>query len=158
MPATEPSAADGPVADPSPAEAQSDLSFPRAARLLERRAYDAVFRDNRRFADRYWSVLVHRRDADPEGPARLGLAIAKKRARRAVERNRLKRLVRESFRLHRAALAGRDLVVMNRDDAVAADAATLRRSLGSLWTRAARGEGRRSRPPDARRGDGERRR
>ena len=48
----------------------------------------------------------------------MGLAIAKKCARRAVDRNRLKRLVRESFRLERLGLPGLDLVVMCRRDAV----------------------------------------
>ena len=37
----------------------ASLSFPREARLLDKRAYDAVFGDNRRLADRYWTVLVH---------------------------------------------------------------------------------------------------
>ena len=44
--------------------------------------------------------------------ARLGLAIAKKCARRAVDRNRLKRLVRESFRAHVQSLPGVDIVVL----------------------------------------------
>jgi ribonuclease P protein component len=43
---------------------------------------------------------------------RLGLAISKKCAPRAVDRARLKRIVRESFRQHRAGLSGWDVVVM----------------------------------------------
>jgi len=46
--------------------------------------------------------------------ARLGLAIAKKQLRRAVARNRIKRVVRESFRCRQSALAGLDIVVMAR--------------------------------------------
>ena len=59
----------------------------------------------------------------------MGLAIARKQVRRAVDRNRLKRLVREVFRHHRAGLTGVDLVVMARSAAVKADNAALRASL-----------------------------
>jgi ribonuclease P protein component len=70
-----------------------------------------------------------------EGPARLGLAIARKCARRAVDRNRLKRLVRESFRSQGLSLWGLDLVVMCRRDGVAAENAQLLASLASHWAR-----------------------
>ncbi len=45
--------------------------------------------------------------------SRLGLVVAKKKVRRAHERNRIKRLARESFRLHQAQFnADIDIVVM----------------------------------------------
>jgi len=99
-------------------------------------AYDAVFADNRRLADRYWTVLV-RRDAPlaSVGRARLGLAIAKKRARRAVDRNRIKRVARESFRHVQSDLGGRHVVVMNRDAAATAKSRELRTSLDALWSK-----------------------
>ena len=49
--------------------------------------------------------------------ARLGLAIPRKYIKTAVARNRIKRLVRESFRQHQHALSGVDLVVTLRRDA-----------------------------------------
>jgi ribonuclease P protein component len=52
--------------------------------------------------------------ANDGGVARLGLAISKKNCRAAKDRNRLKRLVRESFRHNQAALAGLDVVVINQ--------------------------------------------
>ncbi len=48
------------------------------------------------------------------GLARLGLAIPRKQIRRAVERNRVKRLIRESFRRHQDLLRGLDVVVIGR--------------------------------------------
>lgn len=61
--------------------------------------------------------------------SRLGLAIAKKQARRAVDRNRLKRIVRETFREEQSRLANLDLVVMVRATAVTTDHHQLMESL-----------------------------
>lgn len=46
--------------------------------------------------------------------ARLGLSIAKKKVAQAVARNKLKRVIRESFRCHKDMLKGLDLVVFSR--------------------------------------------
>ena len=56
--------------------------------------------------------------ARPSGRAlaRLGLAIPRKQIRRAVERNRVKRLIRESFRRHQDVLRGLDVVVIGRSE------------------------------------------
>ena len=85
-----------------------------------------MFARPQRSADAYFTVLAVQRDRDP---ARLGLAIAKKQIRLATERNRLKRLVRETFREHRAQLVGLDLVVMAHRTAAEADKRRLRSSL-----------------------------
>lgn len=67
------------------------------------------------------------------GVARLGLAISKQVSRRAVERNRLKRLVRESFRRVRHRLPAVDLVVMARAQAADMDGAQLLAQIDELW-------------------------
>jgi ribonuclease P protein component len=73
------------------------------------------------------------------GRARLGLAISRRCARTAVARNRLKRIVRESFRLHAAAgLPPADYVVMCRPAAAEQPNAALFESLAELWRRAQR--------------------
>lgn len=43
--------------------------------------------------------------------ARLGLVVAKRLLRRAVDRNLIRRLARESFRLQRAGLPSNDLIL-----------------------------------------------
>jgi ribonuclease P protein component len=67
--------------------------------------------------------------------ARLGLAISKKHCRRATGRNRLKRLVRESFRQHAAELKGLDIVVLGQPGASRADNKEIFSSLAGHWQR-----------------------
>ena len=85
-------------------------------------------------------MLAHARPEDvPQSASRLGLAVGKKRIRRAVARNRIKRLIRESFRHHAHLLPGLDVVVLCRCDATPGNDA-LRRSLESHWRRIAQSD------------------
>lgn len=105
--------------------------FPRQHRLTSPAQYRRVFQLNSRVADRYWTVLYRSND---ESVSRLGMAVAKKRAKRAVDRNRIKRLVRESFR-HYPYIGDVDLVVLPRESCVSASSPDLSRSLEKLWSR-----------------------
>jgi ribonuclease P protein component len=67
--------------------------------------------------------------------ARLGLAVSKKHAKKAVERNRIKRVVRESFRENKSRLAGLDVVVINQSGTGQAANAGLFASLDAHWDR-----------------------
>ena len=108
--------------------------FPRAARLQEPDAYRRVFAKPVRSSDYLFTVLARKNGA---GSARLGLAISKKQLRRAVERNRIKRVVRESFRHQRPSLPPIDLVVLARRDTGRASSLQLRDSLRLHWQRLA---------------------
>jgi len=89
--------------------------FSRQARLLHSREFQRVFKNTDcKSADALITVLAVRNDC---GHPRLGLAISKKRIKTAVARNRLKRLVRESFRLHRNELTNVDVVVLGQNKA-----------------------------------------
>ncbi len=55
-----------------------------------------------------YTFYLERRNA---GEARLGLLVTRQHAARAVERNRIKRCVREAFRLEQASLGPVDLLV-----------------------------------------------
>jgi len=67
-------------------------------------------------------------------PARLGLIISKKAAPRAVDRNRIKRLVRESFRCQES-LKSADYVVMAKPSVKQLTNQQVLQSLQQLWQR-----------------------
>lgn len=77
------------------------------------------------------------------GPTRLGLAVSR-RVGGAVERNRIKRILREAFRKERGNLPpGYDLVVIPLSPEGARDLKRVRRSLVTLVLRLHAREGRR---------------
>jgi len=120
-----------PAAD-RPGDALRQLGFARSARLIRPAEYRRVFADNRRCGDAFCTLLA-RPNGLPHG--RLGLAIAKRRVRRSVDRSRIKRLIRESFRANQAQLAGLDIVVMARDAAAGAERRQITRGLDRQWPR-----------------------
>ena len=60
------------------------------------------------------------------------MAISKKKLQSAVQRNRLKRIIRESFRHHKTSLAGKDVVVLANNNVHKAKDQALTRSLESI--------------------------
>ena len=76
--------------------AASPASLPKHVKLLKAADYNHVFDKPARSSDRYFTVLAR---PNKLLNARLGLVFSKKRVKRAVARNRLKRISRESFRL-----------------------------------------------------------
>lgn len=83
--------------------------FRRSQRLLKPGEFQQVFAHGRRLGNRSFGWVVKRNDVDH---ARLGLAISKKVDKRAVVRNRIKRVVRAWFA--QAELPAVDLVVLGR--------------------------------------------
>jgi ribonuclease P protein component len=102
----------------------------RLFRLLKAAEFDRVFQQSQRSADDFFTVLYRSNDLDRP---RLGLAIAKKRVPLAVGRNRLKRIIRESFRGAEQQLKGLDIVIMARQKAGAARNDELFASLDRHW-------------------------
>jgi len=66
---------------------------------------------------------------------RLGLVISRRTARTSVARNRLKRLVRESFRRAQHRLGGYDVVIIGRQGIALQSNAVLAQSLDNLWNK-----------------------
>ena len=104
--------------------------FQPAQRLRHKSEFDRVYRDSRRSTDACFAVLT--RNSGGSIP-RLGLSIAARIIGNAVRRNRIKRLVRESFRQHQHELPAVDIVVNARSGARDADNAVIVRSLEKHW-------------------------
>lgn len=85
----------------------SSLRFRPANRLNTPQAFAAVFEKGQKFHLKAGLYLVLQNESLV---ARLGLILAKKKIRYAVQRNYLKRVQRECFRAHRQILAGYDVV------------------------------------------------
>lgn len=111
-------------------------SFKRDKRLTDAEDYQFVFADARRYGDKALTILVRKNEHKQE--ARLGLAISKKCAKRAVDRNRIKRLIRESFRLQHQHLPAIDIIVMCKPLILSLDNETLRKALDKQWQYIAR--------------------
>jgi ribonuclease P protein component len=109
-----------------------DYRFQRESRLTDTVTFDRVFRKAHRSRDNMFTVLTTENNSCA---ARLGLAISKKHCRLASSRNRIKRIVRESFRQHRAELDGLDVVVLNQAATHQADNRALFASLEMHWQR-----------------------
>lgn len=106
--------------------------FPRTLRLTKPADFARVFENAQKSADGYLTVLAR---TNALGHPRLGLAISKRNIRNAVDRNRIKRCVRESFRLQAAELGNLDIVVMARPAARQSEGAQLRGSLERHWNK-----------------------
>ena len=98
--------------------------------MLDKASYGRVFKKAGRSKDKLFTVLYR---SNKLKRARLGLAVSKKNCRLAAGRNRLKRIVRESFRKHSHELAGIDIVVLNQAGTHKAENMALFNSLEGHW-------------------------
>ncbi len=88
------------------------FSFGREHRLLNTDDFQQVFDSvDIRLSKKNLLILVRRiRSEKP----RLGIIISRKNIKLSVDRNRCKRIIRESFRIHQSQLQGCELVLLAR--------------------------------------------
>lgn len=108
------------------------LSFPKSHRLLRPADYGKVFNDVQiKVPHRNFLVLA---TPNQLGHARIGLIFSKKNLKLAVQRNRIKRQVRESFRQqHR--LPEMDIIVLARQGLKDLDNQAVQKAMTDLWRR-----------------------
>ena len=119
------------------AEMTSDCParFPKTARVRSRAAYAQVFDKARRC--HHPALTLHMAPAENGvEEARLGLAVSRKVDARAVGRNRIKRVLRETFRLHRDRLAPGSFVVVVKPAAAGIDNVQLAEAFFDVLRRA----------------------
>jgi len=109
------------------------MKFSRQSRLLKPAEFKLVFQQAIRSGDDCFRILAR---ANGVQRHRLGMAISKKSCARAVGRNRIKRLVRESFRKQMTgsvAETALDFVVMSTTATANRSNKTLNESLSVHW-------------------------
>jgi ribonuclease P protein component len=77
------------------------FTFGKEERLSHRNQIDELFTEGRTFNVSPIKVVYKVVDADTHAPIKIMVAVPKKKFKRAVDRNRLKRLIRESYRLNK---------------------------------------------------------
>ena len=97
-----------PEAPRAVAAAAKRFGLDAARRLRQKAEFEHLLRQGARRSLGGYTFYLARREA---GSARLGMLVSRRHARLAVERNRIKRCIREAFRLEREALGALDLLV-----------------------------------------------
>ncbi|WP_108653085.1 ribonuclease P protein component [Dongshaea marina] len=110
-------------------------TFPRELRLLTPEDFQNVFAKPVRAASPQLTLLARINDC---GHPRLGLAVPKKVLKRAVWRNRIKRLLRENFRLKQSELPNVDIVVIAKSGIGKLSNEELQKLIDSLWRKLTR--------------------
>ena len=109
------------------------LTLPRRRIIKRRSDFQRVYRSGRSYANRYFVLYVFPAETVR---GRVGFAAGKKLGC-AVRRSRVKRLLRESYRRHRAELAPRTaLILVGRKAAVAAKCQEVERAYLALCRKA----------------------
>lgn len=119
-------------ASPSDAHVPRDArkqGLSRRHRFAERGAYGPLLKAGRKLRGRLAVLHVGRSSS---GHSRLGIALTRKMIPRAVERNRVRRLVREAFRRHMARQLPVDCVVTLRQPIAVPERALLKAELDML--------------------------
>jgi ribonuclease P protein component len=109
--------------------------FPKTARVLRTAEFRNVYDNGVRLSTPLFAAfcLFRRADGTGAGP-RLGLTVPRA-VGGAVERNRIKRRLREAFRLHRAELGAWDIVLNPRRAVLRAPFAEIERALEKVIQR-----------------------
>ena len=89
-----------------------EFPFSKQLRLLKSEQYQAVFSNTDIKTSSNYILLLARRNSLPY--SRLGLIVPKKKIKHAVGRNRVKRLLRDSFRLNQYDINGLDIIALVR--------------------------------------------
>ncbi|WP_020393643.1 ribonuclease P protein component [Thiolinea disciformis] len=113
------------------------FSYPRSYRITRASEFQRVFERGLHRRISVIGLLVRVREST-SGRARLGFALSKRSLKRAVDRNRVKRLTRESFRLHYSQLPAVDFVILSQAEVAGLDNTAILLQLDLLWQQAIR--------------------
>ncbi len=107
-------------------------------RLKNKLAFNATYKQRKIYSDNLMIVYVGREKKSQETPTKVAFVVSKKFHKRAVKRNRIKRLMRESYRLALkynqipAFQRYMSLIFMPKQSALGTDFASVQKSLHNL--------------------------
>jgi ribonuclease P protein component len=104
------------------------FSFKKQQRLLKKIDYDCVFEQAKKIVTQEFVILYRKNKI---GHTRLGLALSKKMIAKAHERNRIKRLIRESFRQEK--LPAIDVIFLARSGVAKQLNTGINKTLNKTW-------------------------
>ncbi|MDA0821302.1 MAG: ribonuclease P protein component [Proteobacteria bacterium] len=106
--------------------------FPKTLRLKKPVEFTNAFASGKKYRSRAFTITV---TANQLTHPRLGLAISRRAAAKAVDRNRIKRIVRESFRCNASTLRSIDIVVQATLATSTQSSQSLSLELSDLWVK-----------------------
>ena len=107
-----------------------DFSYTHRDRLQSASQYTRVFDQAKKSSSEFFTILSRE---NTEAQPRLGIVVAKRRAKRSVDRNMIKRIIRESFRLNKAILPANDFIVILKRPISSIKRPDLRQQMETLW-------------------------
>jgi ribonuclease P protein component len=107
-----------------------NYSFPRESRLLTPKNFSFVFEQAIPAVSPQITILARHNAHDT---ARLGITVPKKKVKNASDRNQIKRIIRESFRLQRHQLPNVDIIIIAKHGIGQMDKQALAAQLEKLW-------------------------
>jgi len=113
----------------------TSYTFTRELRLLTPAQFKSVFTKPIKASSAEITLLAV---ANCEQHPRLGLTVAKRYVKKAHQRNKIKRIIRDSFRLHQHDLPSVDIVVLVRSGVLDMENAELKKLVEKLWRKLSR--------------------
>ncbi|WP_198683904.1 ribonuclease P protein component [Aliidiomarina celeris] len=109
----------------------SQYAYPRELRLLTPAHFQFVFNQPPvKAVSQHLTLLAKPNQCSHP---RLGVTVSKRNARLAVQRNQIKRIIRETYRLQQHKLAGFDIIVIAKLGVTELDNEALRELCNYLW-------------------------
>lgn len=106
------------------------FSFSRSHRLVAQAEFKQVFDNPVKISQQYLMILCR---LNQKEHARIGIIVGKRVANNAVDRNRIRRIVRDSFRLNQKKLVGWDIIVIARQQCDTLSREKIRKGIDNLW-------------------------
>lgn len=112
------------------AQPKLKFSFSKQQRLLSPADYQQVYKTKIWGRNRLFNFNIA---INNQPPARLGITVSKKVSKLAVQRNRIKRQIRQYFRLHQGELNAVNLVISATPICAQASNSEITLALDELW-------------------------